>query len=121
MVHSCKSGPETPGLEQTVHYQNRRADGPSSQPLIAAHHTTTLDNASSSKPRVLLSFNITSTASTFNCDPLDELRRHGVFPGLYSCNGNTIDVPSGSIGKGGGRSLLGVAMGLMVAGLLIVI
>ncbi|KAK9799484.1 hypothetical protein SCARD494_01997 [Seiridium cardinale] len=67
------------------------------QPLQDAHDWTNLQNANSSKPRVLQDFNITSSVPAFHCEPIDEMRRHGAFPGSYSCNGDKIDIPNNAI------------------------
>lgn len=66
------------------------------QPLVDAHQGTSLANQNQSRPRVLVDFRVTSSVPGFLCGPLDGMRRRGVFPGGYSCNGNSIDIPSGA-------------------------
>ncbi|KAI1881557.1 hypothetical protein JX265_000383 [Neoarthrinium moseri] len=65
------------------------------QPFVDAHGYTSPQTANSTKPRVLQDFEIRSSVPDFHCEPIDEMRRHGVFPGRYSCNGNSVAVPNG--------------------------
>jgi hypothetical protein len=72
---------------------------------------------------VLKDFELTSSVPDFQCAAIDELRRHDVFTGSYSCNGDTIDVISGGVlgVSSDRRGIMTLLFSSMVAGLSIML